>query len=139
MLFPAGMLMAQSLHQIHLQTQTTVISEMKRTAITTIVVVHGSGQPITKSSLVTFHYKVGHGTQVFVDTTKTGLPFTCKVGEGDEPTFITHGLIGLKQGGARTYFVPKELIKTKSGFAPAIPPNTDLEVTVWIEKHKPSE
>jgi len=71
-------------------------------------------------------YKSGNKGAEFDSNSKTGKPFTFKLGAGQVIKGWDEGVAGMKSGGKRTLIIPPSLAYGATGAAGVIPPNATL-------------
>ena len=97
--------------------------------------IEGYGKEITNHSKITVHYigKLENNIE-FDNSYKRGQPFQFQIGTRQVILGWETGLLGMKEGGKRTIFIPYELAYGESGAGELIPPKSNLIFEVEIIK-----
>ena len=87
----------------------------------------GSGKEAVKGALITVQYEgfLEDGTK-FDSSLDRGLPFQCVIGTGRVIKGWDQGMMGMKEGGKRTLFVPAHLGYGERQVGQHIKPNSNL-------------
>ena len=98
----------------------------------------GNGLEIVNHSKVTVHYigKFENGSE-FDNSYKRGEPFAFQIGTRKVIMGWEVGLLGMKETGKRTIFVPYQLAYGDNGAGDLIPPKTDLIFEIEVIKVLP--
>ena len=98
----------------------------------------GNGLEIVNHSKVTVHYigKFKNGSE-FDNSYKRGEPFAFQIGTRKVIMGWELGLIGMKETGKRTIYVPYQLAYGDNGAGDLIPPKTDLIFEIEVIKVLP--
>tara|TARA_B100000674_G_scaffold232587_1_gene191305 strand:+ start:34 stop:708 length:675 start_codon:yes stop_codon:yes gene_type:complete len=97
--------------------------------------IEGYGKEITNHSKITVHYigKLENNIE-FDNSYKRGQPFQFQIGTRQVILGWETGLLGMKEGGKRTIFIPYELAYGERGAGELIPPKSNLIFEVEIIK-----
>ena len=97
--------------------------------------IEGYGKEITNHSKITVHYigKLENNIE-FDNSYKRGQPFQFQIGTRQVILGWETGLLGMKEGGKRTIFIPYELAYGDRGAGELIPPKSNLIFEVEIIK-----
>lgn len=100
----------------------------------------GNGTLIEKGALVfcRFSGTLEDGT-VFDSSEKHGRPYECVVGSKKLIAGWSQGLLGMREGGKRKFFVPSKLAYGDRQVGPLIPPKSNLIYEVEILEVRPRE
>ena len=98
----------------------------------------GNGLEIVNHSKVTVHYigKFENGSE-FDNSYKRGEPFAFQIGTRKVIMGWEVGLLGMKETGKRTIYVPYQLAYGDNGAGDLIPPKTDLIFEIEVIKVLP--
>lgn len=93
----------------------------------------GVGPTVQSGQQVTIHVQIWAGERVLLDTRRQGLPYTFVMGGSEIPRFIQDPLIGLQRGGSRLMMVGAQAVSSSGqGWAPVVPPGTDVRVRLSV-------
>ena len=97
--------------------------------------IEGYGKEITNHSKITVHYigKLENNIE-FDNSYKRGQPFQFQIGTRQVILGWETGLLGMKEGGKRTIYIPYELAYGERGAGELIPPKSNLIFEVEIIK-----
>ncbi len=95
----------------------------------------GTGNEVVNHSKITVHYsgKLDNGT-VFDSSYKRKQPFVFQIGTRQVIEGWELGIIGMKEGGKRSIFIPSKMAYGKKGAGGLIPPNSNLIFDIEIIK-----
>ena len=95
----------------------------------------GTGNEVVNHSKITVHYsgKLDNGT-VFDSSYKRKQPFVFQIGTRQVIEGWELGIIGMKEGGKRSIFIPSKMAYGKKGAGDLIPPNSNLIFDIEIIK-----
>ena len=93
----------------------------------------GTGNEVVNHSKITVHYsgKLDNGT-VFDSSYKRKQPFVFQIGTRQVIEGWELGIIGMKEGGKRSIFIPSKMAYGKKGAGGLIPPNSNLIFDIEI-------
>lgn len=100
----------------------------------------GSGKETTKGALIQCHYEgfLEDGTK-FDSSLDRGQPLQFVIGVGRVIKGWDQGLIGMKEGGKRTLFIPSDLAYGDRQMGPVIKPNSNLIFNVELIEVRPRD
>ena len=95
----------------------------------------GSGPVIVNHSKIAVHYRgtLENGTE-FDSSFKRNIPFVFQIGTRQVIEGWELGIIGMKEGGKRSIFIPSKMAYGKKGAGDLIPPNSNLIFDIEIIK-----
>ncbi|MEY4615380.1 MAG: hypothetical protein RJB66_340 [Pseudomonadota bacterium] len=100
----------------------------------------GTGKETTKGALISCHYEgfLEEGTK-FDSSLDRGQPIQFVIGTGRVIKGWDQGLMGMKEGGKRTLFIPSELAYGDRQVGPIIKPNSNLIFHVQLVEVRPRD
>lgn len=99
----------------------------------------GEGRAASLNDVVTLRLVARMEDTIVYDTERVGLPYTFVVGQKGTVPFLTYAVLGMRKGGERKVYVPKDATGGVSGVRGLLPSGVPLTVDLKVLAVKPGE